>query len=224
MIILCLFFVILLVLGIIYFYPSKPVEDDNIIFIKYSDYIDEYNTCISSVEKKKETLKLYHYMSSSQISYVRLLDEQYNNIVKRFLNIHKTAIVIVKRNAQKRPLSLKEKDKLKEYLVEMDDILNEFTELICKYEDILEEIKKSEKINQQNEKEQKNEQDIKIQPRSENGFGFFDGCNSQDSLDKRYKALCKIYHPDNANGDEEVFKCIVNEYECIRKEMVNNSP
>ena len=32
-------------------------------------------------------------------------------------------------------------------------------------------------------------------------FDFFAGCNSRDSVDKKYKSLVKLYHPDNMDGD-----------------------
>lgn len=42
---------------------------------------------------------------------------------------------------------------------------------------------------------------------------FFSGCNTAEKLDKRYKALCKTYHPDGEAGDEETFKQMQEEYE-----------
>ena len=32
-------------------------------------------------------------------------------------------------------------------------------------------------------------------------FDFFAGCNSRDSVDRKYKSLVKLYHPDNMDGD-----------------------
>lgn len=46
---------------------------------------------------------------------------------------------------------------------------------------------------------------------------FFSGCTSMEKLEKRYKALCKVYHPDSGNGDEETFKCMCGEYEKMKK-------
>ncbi len=47
----------------------------------------------------------------------------------------------------------------------------------------------------------------------ENQSSFFVGCNTNDKLEKRYKALCKTYHPDGDAGDEETFKLMKEEYE-----------
>lgn len=49
--------------------------------------------------------------------------------------------------------------------------------------------------------------------------GFFAGCNTIEKLDKRYKALCKTYHPDSDAGDEETFKLMQDEYERKKAEM-----
>lgn len=46
---------------------------------------------------------------------------------------------------------------------------------------------------------------------------FFRGCNNKESIIRRYKELCKIYHPDSGNGDIETFREIADEYENILK-------
>ena len=42
---------------------------------------------------------------------------------------------------------------------------------------------------------------------------FFKGVHDADSLKKRYKALAKIFHPDNMSGDKDVLLAINSEYE-----------
>ncbi|MBQ2803120.1 MAG: hypothetical protein IJF07_04390 [Lachnospiraceae bacterium] len=46
---------------------------------------------------------------------------------------------------------------------------------------------------------------------------FFSGCNTLEKLEKRYKALCKTYHPDMESGDDETFKTLKEEYEKIKE-------
>lgn len=41
---------------------------------------------------------------------------------------------------------------------------------------------------------------------------FFGGCTTGEDIKKRYKALCKVYHPDAA-GHEETFKILQSQYE-----------
>lgn len=46
---------------------------------------------------------------------------------------------------------------------------------------------------------------------------FFKGVQDNVSLKKRYKALLKIYHPDNLNGDKEILQAISAEYETLSR-------
>ena len=46
---------------------------------------------------------------------------------------------------------------------------------------------------------------------------FFRGVESQQSLKKRYKALVKIYHPDNVGGDNSLVLEINKEYDHLRQ-------
>ena len=48
---------------------------------------------------------------------------------------------------------------------------------------------------------------------AENVKIFFRGVNDTESVKKRYKALLKIYHPDNMNGDNDLVLAINEEYE-----------
>lgn len=46
---------------------------------------------------------------------------------------------------------------------------------------------------------------------------YFNDCNSMESLQKRYKDLCKVYHPDMGNGSAEIFAEIQTAYENLKK-------
>lgn len=46
---------------------------------------------------------------------------------------------------------------------------------------------------------------------------YFNDCNSMESLQKRYKDLCKVYHPDMGNGSAEIFAEIQATYENLKK-------
>lgn len=48
---------------------------------------------------------------------------------------------------------------------------------------------------------------------------YFAGCNTLEKLEKRYKSLCKAYHPDSEGGDEESFKNLQNEYEKLKAHL-----
>ena len=51
------------------------------------------------------------------------------------------------------------------------------------------------------------------------GEMFFIGVENKTSLKKRYKDLIKIYHPDNAAGDNSTIQEINHEYERLRVAM-----
>lgn len=48
---------------------------------------------------------------------------------------------------------------------------------------------------------------------------FFVGCDTPEKLEKRYKSLCKTYHPDMAEGDTATFQKMKQEYETIKAAM-----
>lgn len=48
---------------------------------------------------------------------------------------------------------------------------------------------------------------------------FFVGCDTPEKLEKRYKSLCKTYHPDSAEGDTTTFQIMKQEYESIKSTM-----
>ncbi len=54
-------------------------------------------------------------------------------------------------------------------------------------------------------------------PSGSGAGNYFNGCNSMESLQKRYKDLCKVYHPDAGNGSTEIFTEIQAAYENLKK-------
>ncbi|WP_051688723.1 hypothetical protein [Butyrivibrio sp. AE2032] len=48
-------------------------------------------------------------------------------------------------------------------------------------------------------------------------FDFFAGCTSRESVDKKYKSLVKLYHPDNMDGDTAALQEINSQYAEAKK-------
>lgn len=94
----------------------------------------------------------------------------------------------------------------KKYMPKIDRI-EKLREDILEQAEIFKEEMKSNKSYHSNKK---------VENRSCSNSTFFSGCNTKEKLDKRYKALCKTYHPDGVIGDEETFKMIQNEYEQLK--------
>lgn len=46
---------------------------------------------------------------------------------------------------------------------------------------------------------------------------FFAGCTDSEKLEKRYKSLCKAYHPDTGGGDTETFQKMQEEYNTLKE-------
>ena len=59
----------------------------------------------------------------------------------------------------------------------------------------------------------------KINRTAQGKHSHFSGCSTKAELKKRYRELVKIYHPDAANGNTEMFEKIKDEYEELSKGM-----
>lgn len=69
------------------------------------------------------------------------------------------------------------------------------------------------------EDEEDNRQNTQSPPpvNSSSAFDFFAGCNSRESLDRKYKSLVKLYHPDNMDGDTRAIQEINVQYDNAKK-------
>ena len=50
--------------------------------------------------------------------------------------------------------------------------------------------------------------------------GFFNGCKTEEEIKKRYRDLCKVFHPDSENGDQETFLKVKADYEAMIAKVV----
>ena len=48
---------------------------------------------------------------------------------------------------------------------------------------------------------------------------YFSGCNTMEKLEKRYRSLCKAYHPDSEGGDSESFQRMREEYLAMKERL-----
>lgn len=55
------------------------------------------------------------------------------------------------------------------------------------------------------------------EPSPSAAFDFFVGCTSRESVDKKYKSLVKLYHPDNMDGDTAALQEINAQYAEAKK-------
>ncbi len=54
----------------------------------------------------------------------------------------------------------------------------------------------------------------------EQNTGFFNGCKTEEEIKKRYRDLCKVFHPDSENGDQETFLKVKADYEAMIAKVV----
>lgn len=66
--------------------------------------------------------------------------------------------------------------------------------------------------NNQEQSSSKQKYDQKLRNSSKENLGYFSGCDNKAALKKRYRELCKMYHPDSAGGNAEIFKQVQVEY------------
>ncbi len=75
-----------------------------------------------------------------------------------------------------------------------------------------------------------NEEDYEEEDRAEERVGsgrrkeipeisFFRDCKDEASIRRRYRELCKVYHPDSGNGSTEIFEAVNREYEELMAEF-----
>ncbi len=53
-------------------------------------------------------------------------------------------------------------------------------------------------------------------------FDFFAGATSRESVEKKYRALVKLYHPDNSDGDTQALQEINRQYAIAKKRFTNS--
>ena len=72
---------------------------------------------------------------------------------------------------------------------------------------------------QQEKREREESQPEKSIPSTKSGY--FNGCSTEEELKKRYRDLCKVFHPDSENGDQETFLKIKEDYEYLIGKAAN---
>lgn len=102
--------------------------------------------------------------------------------------------------------------------VELSEKMNSFPDSVpvAEFEKLIPQIKRLDSL-----KEDIQKLNVKLAAQTPEGAGtgFFAGCDSMQKLEKRYKALCKTYHPDTEAGDEETFKKMQEEYEELKGKL-----
>lgn len=90
------------------------------------------------------------------------------------------------------------------------------------YEDDDEDYDAIEEYDDENYEDYENDDDIYPHVNSHSSaFNFFAGCSSKESIDRKYKSLVKLYHPDNMDGDTNALQEINAQYSEAKKRFAN---
>ena len=95
-------------------------------------------------------------------------------------------------------------------------ILKRVTDIKTEIYMIRDRILAGESGNKDTEEEAKAKEPIQNKNEERNPeVGYFNGCTTEDEIKKRYRDLCKVFHPDSDNGDQETFLKIKEDYEAL---------
>ena len=86
------------------------------------------------------------------------------------------------------------------------------------YEDDIDDEDYDEEEDYEEDEDYDDEEDYDAPPVIQmTSFNFFAGCNSRESVEKKYRSLAKLYHPDNMDGDTASLQAINAQYEGAKK-------
>ncbi len=190
--------------------------------IEWSEWGEEMSLNTSDYEKQvKELVSGYGELGSGNLPSSANMDvkriSRYNHYID-VLNYHIKGMESFLQEV--RPVAEKSEDYILransgQYITDFFEIVEELN----KHGDpvpveVLEKLMpKIDKIDELHKKVEQQMEKIKEERAKKVAEGFFNGCDTMEKLEKRYKALCKTYHPDSEAGDEETFKRMKDEYE-----------
>ena len=173
------------------------------------DSDDDINVMMSYYEQENEKFKSRQGIIQSKLSVIQQLGlydenlaqscEDYNKNMDKFADSNYEII-----NKSKIHKSVKEKD-LELLICNLISMNQSLTVLENAVERYLKNVDKENYSDSDNTEK--------------NSFNPFAGCNNVESLKKRYKALCKSFHPDMSGGDTESMQFINTEYEKLLAEF-----
>lgn len=115
-------------------------------------------------------------------------------------------------------------NRIKDYLHDGQAPMNEYHSLgndITMMEEYLKEIKEITPVRKEHDWNAGRTENVS-EPAGEKTSaedGYFHGCTTEAELAKRYRALCKVFHPDSTTGDTDAFRNLQAAYEKMKKEI-----
>lgn len=175
----------------------------------------EYMEYMRSIQKEefevKQQAENNALISEQDLKYINSIENQIHEVESLSQEID--ALQNQRKNAQLQNI-------WHTYLQELQTITSQFEShnFSIPYDEFHTLIPKIQKLEQQQDEIKELVQRLKKEYENPFAFSiFFHGCDTLDKLDQRYKSLCKTYHPDMNDGDEETFKKMAAEYESLKQ-------
>ena len=164
---------------------------------KKNAYINYYNSLVECMAKINSEYsftaeRLRSRIALSNDDYAR---EQFLYVVDEYKKLERD---VLDKLWQIKKIVMTNDPKAEEMMKSINMDFCKLTDIIHKFDSI--------KINTAKSKPKETQMVIKTN-------GYFSDCDTKDKLNKRYKALCKVFHPDNQAGNADIYMHIKEEYE-----------
>ncbi len=183
---------------------ASRINDDkrNIAIINHNDTLSKYSKLQYSFKNvvDKVSVEIAMHKDSAAAARLNVYINEYNKCINEVSDLFQRSADCVARREFKGS----------EYLLEQ-------------VKDVLNEIKNIENYisNMEIEKDLFEQKDDFLDDLIEENtsLAFFEGCNSLDEIEARYRSLAKAFHPDNKGGNEMLFNKMRTEYTQIKKDF-----
>lgn len=174
---------------------------DSMEYEEYIDSLQDYKVSLSHEEEPdEEALEMQDVLND----HTGTLDDLYNEIIDT-LSIKNDILL---------------KNQWNEYLKDLSDLIDviekEFHNEIPhrEFKKMLYKVRHLDR--QRNDLFEEIDRILELAENPANTSVFFTGCDNRAQLDKRYRELCKAYHPDSAGGDQDLFVEMQSEYKELK--------
>ena len=213
------FICILIIVIIAVFYINRKPSENKIqgIYDKNHELIEEYNNILKQIDYEENRIieikscrEEYYYEFESLMNRTKIA---INNFLKwnDILSDHLMN--------QRYENYLRNESQLQNIISELKIIRDSLESLKQRIYNDIDFIEKQENKRKKEEQKWKEYQEIIVKDSSS---VYFTGCNNMDDLNKRYRALMKVYHPDNQTGDSSTFQQVRKEYEKMKGILEKN--
>ncbi len=210
------------VIGVILLLTTKTKPSISVLqqmVYDYETYIENCNDTINRINKTIERIQGKVFIVSGDETAAVNLVKKYNRLVDDILICHESiGYYIGKKNIKKYKRYKREADRM---LVLIEGVLSSLERVEFNMQTAEEFEFNRARIEYEKSFQFEEERETPPKPikRAAVSDVFFVGCNSLEEIERRYKSLAKVYHPDMPTGDKVTFQKILEEYERRKKKL-----